>query len=78
VASPLAVVTMAWGAQAWALKMSLAGQAGFVLALALGLGLGSLTLAAWCVSAIMSLYFALYFWKLATWPVPALSAGAPA
>ena len=42
VASPLAVVTMAWGAQAWALKLSLVGQALFVAALAAGLALGGL------------------------------------
>ena len=34
VASPLAVVTMAWGAQAWALKLSLVGQGLFIAALA--------------------------------------------
>ncbi len=34
VASPLSVVTMAWRAQAWALKLSLVGQALFIAALA--------------------------------------------
>jgi O-antigen/teichoic acid export membrane protein len=69
VASPLAVVTMAWGAQAWALKLALAGQALFVAALAAGLALGGLNGAGWAVSAAMLLYFGWYFWRLATWPV---------
>ena len=73
VASPLAVVTMAWQAQAWALRLALVGQALFLLALAAGLFWGDLVAAAWCVSASMSLYFAWYFWKLATWPDPALA-----
>jgi O-antigen/teichoic acid export membrane protein len=71
VASPLSVVTMAWGAQAWALKLSLVGQALFVAALAAGLAVGGLNAAGWAVSAAMSLYFAWFFWKLATWPVSA-------
>lgn len=69
VASPLAVVTMAWQAQAWALRFALVGQCVFVLALALGLRLGGLTTAGWCVSAAMALYFGGYFFKLATWPI---------
>jgi O-antigen/teichoic acid export membrane protein len=69
VASPLAVATMAWGAQAWALKLALAGQALFIAALAGGLALGGLSAAGWAVSATMALYFGWYFWKLATWPV---------
>ena len=69
VASPLAVVTMAWGAQAWALKLALVGQALFVSALAAGLALGGLHVAGWAVSASMGAYFGWYFWKLATWPV---------
>jgi O-antigen/teichoic acid export membrane protein len=36
VASPLAVSTMAWGAQAWALRLALVGQLAFLLALVLG------------------------------------------
>ena len=40
VASPLGVVTMAWQAQAWALKLALVGQALFVAALAAGLAWG--------------------------------------
>jgi O-antigen/teichoic acid export membrane protein len=71
VASPLAVVTMAWQAQAWALKLALVGQACFLLALALGLYLGGLVAAGWCVSLAMAAYFGVYFWKLATWPVDA-------
>jgi O-antigen/teichoic acid export membrane protein len=71
VASPLSVVTMAWGAQAWALKLSLLGQALFIAALAAGLAYGGLNAAGWAVSAAMSLYFGWFFWKLATWPVPA-------
>lgn len=71
VASPLSVATMAWGAQAWALKLSLVGQALFVAALALGLWLGGLNGAGWAVSAAMTLYFGWFFWKLATWPAAA-------
>jgi O-antigen/teichoic acid export membrane protein len=67
VASPLAVVTIAWQAQAWALKLALVGQVLFVGALALGLYLGGLTGGAWAVSLAMSAYFGWYFWSLATW-----------
>jgi O-antigen/teichoic acid export membrane protein len=69
VASPLAVVTMAWNAQGWALRLALVGQALFVGALALGLMVGGLQAAGWMVSAAMGLYFGWYFWKLATWPL---------
>jgi O-antigen/teichoic acid export membrane protein len=69
VASPLAVVTMAWGAQAWALRLALVGQIVFVAALALGLHWGGLAGAGWAVSLAMTLYFAFYFARLATWPV---------
>jgi O-antigen/teichoic acid export membrane protein len=69
VASPLSVATMAWGAQAWALKLSLVGQALFIAALAAGLAIGGLNAAGWAVSAAMALYFGWFFWKLATWPV---------
>ena len=71
VASPLSVVTMAWGAQAWALKLSLVGQALFVAALAAGLALGGLNGAGWAVSGAMAFYFGWFFWKLATWSVDA-------
>lgn len=71
VASPLGVVTMAWNAQAWALKLALVGQGVFVLSLAAGLAWGGLRGAGWAVSAGMALYFGWYFWRLATWPVVA-------
>ena len=67
VAAPLAVVTMAWHAQAWAFKLALVGQAVFVLALALGLWWGGLMGAAWAVSLAMLPYFGWYFWRLANW-----------
>lgn len=69
VASPLAVVTMAWQAQAWALRLALVGQAAFVAALAIGLQLGGLATAGWVVSVVTAVYFAWYFWRLATWPL---------
>lgn len=69
VASPLAVVTMAWGAQAWALRLALWGQLAFVVALAAGLSAGGLAGAGWAVSLAMALYFGWYFWRLATWPL---------
>jgi O-antigen/teichoic acid export membrane protein len=71
IASPLSVVTMAWGAQAWALKLALVGQVVFVAALAAGLALGGLTGAGWAVSGAMLLYFGWFFWRLARWPVVA-------
>ena len=74
VASPLAVVTMAWQAQRWALQLALVGQAAFVAALAAGLAWDGLVGAGWAVSAAMLLYFGFYFWRLATWPA-AKSAG---
>lgn len=67
VASPLAVVTMAWGAQAWALRLALVGQGVFLAALAGGLAWGGLVGAGWAVSAAMALYFGWYFHALATW-----------
>jgi O-antigen/teichoic acid export membrane protein len=70
VASPLGVVTMAWDAQAWALRLAVVGQAAFVLALAAGLAWGGLVAAGWAVSAVMGLYFGWYFFRLATWPAP--------
>ena len=80
VASPLGVVTMAWQAQAWALKLALVGQAVFVAALAAGLAWGGLAGAGWAVSGAMAVYFGWYFLRLATWPVqlPATAAGAAA
>ena len=76
VASPLSVVPMAWGAQAWALRLALVGQLMFVAALAAGLQLGGLQGGGWAVSAAMLLYFGWFFWRLANWRVsPVLSAG---
>jgi O-antigen/teichoic acid export membrane protein len=77
VASPLSVVTMAWGAQAWALKLSLVGQALFIAALAAGLAVGGLKGAGWAVSGAMAVYFGWFFWKLATWSVDASPLPAP-
>lgn len=71
VASPLGVVTLAWEAQAWALKLALVGQGAFVAALAAGLAWGGLQAAGWAVSLAMAGYFGWYFFKLATWPVQA-------
>jgi O-antigen/teichoic acid export membrane protein len=67
IASPLAVVTMAWQAQGWALRLAFVGQLMFLGALAVGLQLGGLIGAAWAVSAAMVVYFGWYFWSLATW-----------
>jgi len=69
VASPLAVVTMAWAAQAWALRLALVGQLVFVAALAAGLAWGGLAGAGWAVSLAMLGYFGYYFWRLANWPM---------
>ena len=69
VAAPLAVVTLAWGAQAWALRLALVGQVAFVAALAAGLELGGLPGAGWGVSIAMTLYFGYFFVRLATWPL---------
>jgi O-antigen/teichoic acid export membrane protein len=71
VAAPLAVVTLAWGAQAWALRLALVGQVAFVAALAAGLQWGGLPGAGWGVSIAMTLYFGYYFLRLATWPLSA-------
>lgn len=76
VAAPLAVVTMAWQAQGWALRLSVVGQCVFLAALGLGLWWGGLMTAAWCISGAMSLYFGYYFWSLATWPLDRLPQGA--
>ena len=67
VASPLAVVTMAWRAQRWAFRLAVLGQVAFVAALAIGLWQGGLLGGAWAVSAVMVPYFGWYFWRLATW-----------
>lgn len=70
VASPLGVVTLAWQAQAWALRVSLVGQAAFVASLALGLWWrGTAEGAATAASAGMAVYFSWYFWRLLRWPV---------
>jgi O-antigen/teichoic acid export membrane protein len=67
IASPLAVVTMAWGAQAWALRLALVGLGLFLAALLAGLMWGGLLGGAWAVSAVTVLYFGWYFWSLANW-----------
>ncbi|RZL38268.1 MAG: lipopolysaccharide biosynthesis protein [Rubrivivax sp.] len=67
IASPLSVVLMAWGAQAWGLKLALVGQALFVVGLAAGLYFGGLAGAGWGVSAAMLVYFGYFFWALWTW-----------
>jgi O-antigen/teichoic acid export membrane protein len=67
IAAPLAVVTLAWRAQAWALRLALVGQLMFVGALLMGLRMGGLQAGAWAVSAAMMLYFGWYFWRLAIW-----------
>lgn len=67
VAAPLAVVTLAWNAQAWALQLALLGQLLFLGALAAGLQLGGLVGAGWAVSAAMLLYFGFYLWSLWHW-----------
>ncbi|WP_395698889.1 oligosaccharide flippase family protein [Aquabacterium sp.] len=76
VASPLAVVTMAWQAQAWALRLALVGQLSFVLALVVGLQLGSLAAAGWVVSLVTAAYFGWYFLRLARWPLADPARGA--
>lgn len=73
VAAPLAVVTLAWRAQAWALRLAVVGQLAFVAALALGLHWGGLLGAGWSVSLAMAGYFGFYVWRLATWPVEGTS-----
>jgi O-antigen/teichoic acid export membrane protein len=67
IASPLAVTTLAWKAQAWALRLAVVGQVAYFSGLLGGLALGGLTGAAWGISASMLLYFGYYFWALATW-----------
>ena len=67
VAAPLAVVTMAWKAQRWALLLSIVGQIVFLIALMLGLMFGGLIGGGWAVSGAMSVYFLYFFYKLATW-----------
>ncbi|MFO1250100.1 MAG: oligosaccharide flippase family protein [Inhella sp.] len=68
VASPLAVVTMAWQAQGWALRLALWGQGLFLLGLVVGLQLGGLEGAGWGVSLTMTGYFAYYLMALWRWP----------
>lgn len=67
IASPLSVVTLAWQAQPWALRLSLIGQVVFFAGLTLGLYHGGLEGAAWGVSAAMAAYFLYYFRALAYW-----------
>ncbi|BCN40100.1 translocase [Alicycliphilus denitrificans] len=67
VASPLSVVTLAWRAQPWALRLSMAGQAAFFAGLCAGLAWDGLQGAAWGVSAAMAAYFLYYFKALAFW-----------
>ena len=67
IASPLSVVTLAWRAQPWALRLSLIGQGVFFAGLGLGLYWGGLEGAAWGVSAAMAAYFVYYFQALAHW-----------
>lgn len=68
IASPLSVVLMAWGAQAWGLRLALVGQGLFLAGLALGSWWGGLTGAGWGVSGAMLVYFGYFFWKLWHWP----------
>lgn len=67
IASPLSVVTLAWRAQPWALRLALVGQVVFFAGLAAGLHWGGLAGAAWGVSAAMAAYFLYYFQALASW-----------
>ena len=64
VASPLAVATLAWHAQAWALRVAIAGQIMFLAALVVGLHFGCLTCGAWAGSAAMVCYFGWFFIEL--------------
>lgn len=67
IASPLSVVTLAWRAQPWALRLALVGQVVFFIGLAAGLHWGGIAGAAWGVSAAMAAYFLYYFQALAFW-----------
>jgi O-antigen/teichoic acid export membrane protein len=78
VASPLGVVTMAWQAQGFALKLAFVGQVVFLVALAGGLAWGGLVAGAWAVSAAMTVFFGWYFWTLARWPTIRERKAAPA
>ncbi len=60
VASPLGVVTLAWRAQAWALKITAFGQVVFLGTLALGLANGGLVTAAFAISIVMALFYGGY------------------
>jgi O-antigen/teichoic acid export membrane protein len=64
IAAPLSVVPMAWGIQAWALKLALVGQVVFLAGLTVGLKLGGLAGAGWGVSAVTVGYFGYFFWGL--------------
>lgn len=69
VASPMGVVTMAWKAQGFALKMATIGSALFLVSLAAGLHWGGLVGAGWALAITMPVYFAVYLARLAMWPV---------
>jgi O-antigen/teichoic acid export membrane protein len=69
VASPLGVVTMAWRAQAWALRLSVLGLLLFAGGLIVGLAIGGLVAAGWGVSVAMLGYFGYYLGTLWRWPV---------
>lgn len=69
VASPLGVVTMAWGAQAWALRLAVVGQCLFLGALLAGMAWGGMVGAGWAISAVMVAYFVWYFRALVAWEV---------
>ncbi len=64
IAAPLSVVPMAWGLQAWGLRLALVGQVVFIAGLGIGLKLGGLVGAGWGVSAATSCYFGYFFWGL--------------
>lgn len=67
VASPLSIATIAWNAQAWALRLAIVGQLAFIGGLVAGLWFGGLIGAGWGVSVAMLAYFSYFFWSLANW-----------
>ncbi len=77
VASPMAVVTMAWNAQAWALSVALVGQALMLVAMAVGLWQGGLVYAGWWLSGTMLLFWGWYLARLLRWPTSAAVAATP-
>lgn len=64
IAAPLSVVPMAWGRQAWSLKLAFVGQAIFIMGLGVGLKLDGLEGAGWGVSTATACYFGYFFWGL--------------